>query len=281
MFSQLITNLYFYQECGSFHCYTSLTDIASILIFVSVKYHLFLSFSIFWTLLWLDLRPNNEQALFIFHIYQYLETSLIRGTIFFLLRLLLIKKKKKYFFFYPLSKYINIAVRKIIIILKHNTTESGWNGLAFFCQMMQRWKGELQCSLRDLRCRRKETSYLSVQSGHGNMPLEALQSHWEALGCIVFVVHEWFTHVWLFATPWTIAHHVSLSSTVSWSLLKLKPIESVMPSYHLILCHPLLLPSASGSFPVSQLSAWGGQSTGASASASALPMNIQHWFPLN
>ena len=51
------------------------------------------------------------------------------------------------------------------------------------------------------------------------------------------------SHVRLFATPWTAAHHASLSITNSWSLLKLMSIESVMPSNHLILCHPLLLPS--------------------------------------
>ena len=42
-------------------------------------------------------------------------------------------------------------------------------------------------------------------------------------------------------TPWTAAHLVSLSITNSWSLLKFMSIESVMPSNHLILCHPLLL----------------------------------------
>ena len=47
----------------------------------------------------------------------------------------------------------------------------------------------------------------------------------------------------LFATPWTTAHQASLSLTNSWSLLKLMSIESVMPSNHLILHHPLLLPS--------------------------------------
>ena len=46
----------------------------------------------------------------------------------------------------------------------------------------------------------------------------------------------------LFATPWTAAHQASLSITNSWSLLKLMSIESVMPSNHLILCCPLLLP---------------------------------------
>ena len=44
-----------------------------------------------------------------------------------------------------------------------------------------------------------------------------------------------------FATPWIAAHQASLSITNSWSLLKLMLIESVMPSNHLILCHPLLL----------------------------------------
>ena len=90
--------------------------------------------------------------------------------------------------------------------------------------------------------------------------------------------------VWLFVTPWTAAHQVSLSITDSQSLLKLMPIESVMPSNHLILCCPLLLlPSIFPSirvFSKSQLFASGGQSIGASASTSVLPMNIQNWFPL-
>ena len=48
--------------------------------------------------------------------------------------------------------------------------------------------------------------------------------------------------VCLFVTSWTAAHQASLSITNSWSLLKLMSIESVMPSNHLILCRPLLLP---------------------------------------
>ena len=48
--------------------------------------------------------------------------------------------------------------------------------------------------------------------------------------------------VQLFVTPWTAAHQASLSITNYWSLLKLMSIASVMPSNHLILCHPLLLP---------------------------------------
>ena len=82
-----------------------------------------------------------------------------------------------------------------------------------------------------------------------------------------------------FATPWTTARQASLSITNSWSLLKLMSIESMMPSSHLILCRSLLLlPSsfpASGSFPMSQLFASGGQSIGVSASTSVLPVNTQ------
>ena len=49
------------------------------------------------------------------------------------------------------------------------------------------------------------------------------------------------SRVWLFMTPWVAAHQASLSITNSRSSLKLISIESVMPSSHLFLCHPLLL----------------------------------------
>ena len=49
------------------------------------------------------------------------------------------------------------------------------------------------------------------------------------------------SHIQLFVTPWTAAHQASLSIINSHSLLKLMSIESVMPSSHLILCHPFLL----------------------------------------
>ena len=77
---------------------------------------------------------------------------------------------------------------------------------------------------------------------------------------------------------------LTLCFTISQSLLKLTSIGSVMPSNHLILCHPLfLLPQsfpASESFPRSQLFASGEQSIGASPSALVLPMIIHCWFPL-
>ena len=80
------------------------------------------------------------------------------------------------------------------------------------------------------------------------------------------------------STPGLPVHHQLPEFT------QITSIESVMPSSHLILCHPLLLlppiPPASQSFPMSQLFASGGQSIGVAASASVLPMNTQDWSPL-
>ena len=76
-------------------------------------------------------------------------------------------------------------------------------------------------------------------------------------------------------TPWITARQASLSITNSRSSLKLTSVELVMPSSHLILCRPLLLlppipPGIRVFFPMSQLFAWGGQSTRVSALASLL-----------
>ena len=109
----------------------------------------------------------------------------------------------------------------------------------------------------------------SLQSIHHSVPFRSVQS---------------LSRVWLFATPWIAAHQASLSITNSRSSLKLMSIESVMPSSHLILCRPLLLlpqiPPSIRVFPMSQLFAWGGQSSGVSALASFLPKNTQDWSPL-
>ena len=142
------------------------------------------------------------------------------------------------------------------------------------------------------------------------------------------------SHVWLFATPWTVAHQAPLSMgffqviILEWvATLQSSQISSVqfssvtqscptlydpkdcstpgLPAHHqfpeftqthvhrigdaIQPSYSLSYPSpptfnisfpASGSFPVSQLFSWGGQSIGISASASVLPMNIQDWFPL-
>ena len=109
---------------------------------------------------------------------------------------------------------------------------------------------------------------------------------WEPL---VYNIHKWhsvqsLSHVQLFVTPCTAARQTSLSVTNSWSLLKFTSIQSVMPSNHLILCHPLLLlPSIfprirvfsnESAFLIRWPKYW------SLASTSVLPMNIQDWFPL-
>ena len=65
---------------------------------------------------------------------------------------------------------------------------------------------------------------------------------WGAENQTPFSSVQLLSPVWLFVTPWTAAHQASLSITNSWSLLKFMSIELVMPSNHLILCCPLLLP---------------------------------------
>ena len=77
---------------------------------------------------------------------------------------------------------------------------------------------------------------------------------WASMTRVLFTIPEnqfssvqWLSRVRLFMTPWTAAHQASLSITNSQSLLRLMPIESVMPSNHRILCHPLLL--LSSTFP--------------------------------
>ena len=98
------------------------------------------------------------------------------------------------------------------------------------------------------------------------------------------IVVQWLSRVWLFVTSWTAAHRASLSFTISQGLFKLMFNESVMPSIHLILYCPLVLPPSIflsiRVFPVGQLFTSGGQNIEASVLASVLPMNIQGWFPL-
>ena len=64
--------------------------------------------------------------------------------------------------------------------------------------------------------------------------------HWQA-GSLPLVIVKLLSCVQILVTPWTAAHQSSPSFTISWSLLKLMSVESMMPSNHLILCHPLLL----------------------------------------
>ena len=101
---------------------------------------------------------------------------------------------------------------------------------------------------------------------------------------LAIIIIQLLSHVWLFVTPWTEARQASLSITISWSLLRLMVIESMMPSNHLILCCPLfLLPSIFPSIRVFSseltlhirwLKYWN------FSFASVLLTNIQDWFPL-
>ena len=131
--------------------------------------------------------------------------------------------------------------------------------------------------------------FLSGHSSNASFPLYYLQV-WTHL---LKIIEKNFGHslsvqslscAQLFATPWTAAHQASLSITNSWSVLKIMSIESVMPSNHPSLCCPLLfLPSILPSIRVFSNESvlhikW--PSTGVSASASVLPMNIQDWSPL-
>ena len=90
--------------------------------------------------------------------------------------------------------------------------------------------------------------------------------------------------VWPFVTPWTVAHQASISllfprvCSNSCSLSQCCH-PSVSSSVTPFSCCLQSFP-ASGSFLINQSFVSGGQSTGASALASVLPMNIQHWFPL-
>ena len=89
------------------------------------------------------------------------------------------------------------------------------------------------------------------------------------------------SRVWIFATPRTAARQASLSITNSRSSLRLMSVEWAIPTRHLIpfSSHFQSFP-ASGSFPMSQFFASGGQSIGVSASTSVPAMNIQDWYLL-
>ena len=135
----------------------------------------------------------------------------------------------------------------------------------------------------------------------GNKCLFRSSSHFLIVFCFVLILSYmnclYISHikpllitvvvVWLFVTPWTAAYQDSLSFTISRNLVKLTPTESVMPSNHLILCHPILLLPIFPSIRVfsSELALYKsigtlGQSIGASASALVRLMNIQGWFSL-
>ena len=140
------------------------------------------------------------------------------------------------------------------------------NFIALFVQLLKRWLCNVWLDIVV-----EKNWALSVD----HCQLQALQFLVHLINLLNISSVQSLSRVWLFVTPWIAAPQASLSITNSWSSLRLTYIESVMPSSYLILCRPLfLLPQslpASESFPLSQLFAWGGQSTGVSASASFPP----------
>ena len=96
------------------------------------------------------------------------------------------------------------------------------------------------------------------------------------------LVVQSLSHVGLFATPWTAAHQASLSSPYLLELAQahVHCVHGTIQPPHLLPPPSLFAFSLSQSFLMSQLFTSGGQSIGASTSASVLPMNIQGWFPL-
>ena len=101
---------------------------------------------------------------------------------------------------------------------------------------------------------------------------------------LLSLLFSWPSCVRLFLTPWTLAHQASLSITNCQSSLRLMSIESVIPSNHLILCLPLLLPpsifSSIRDFSNESVLCIRRPKYWSSASASVLPMNIWDWSPL-
>ena len=148
------------------------------------------------------------------------------------------------------------------------------NALVTWCQEPTHWEKKPWC-WEQFRAGWKRVIENKMVGWHYRL-------QWTCCYCCCSVAQ--LNHVWLSATPWTAAHQVSLSFTISQSLRKLMSIvvDAIQPS-HSLLPPSLLLPSifpASGSFPMSRLFTSSGQSIGVSVSVSVLRMNIQGLFPL-
>ena len=106
-----------------------------------------------------------------------------------------------------------------------------WSAILFFLNCLLYWRSkEFPSWLQaDLKC-----SVIPCSPWVTSTPKSTLYS-------VQFSSVQLLSHVWLFVTPWIAAHQASLSITNSQSSLRLTSIETVMPSSHLILCHPLLL----------------------------------------
>ena len=111
----------------------------------------------------------------------------------------------------------------------HSITLCPWRAVTkFISQSHVLIKGKLQCAMLF-----QASGSLHIPSACNYLP--------NSLHLLQFRSVQLLSHVWLFVTPWTVAHEAFLYITNSRSLLKLMSIELVMPSNHLIFCHPLLL----------------------------------------
>ena len=124
--------------------------------------------------------------------------------------------------------------------------------------------------------------FLVLLRNHCHTSLCKSEAHGRMVRFTYIVVVQSLSCVWLFVTPWTAAPQASLSFTVSWSLLKLVSIESMVPSNHLILCCPLLLlPSLSPSIHIRWPNYWSFNfSISPSSESSGLISFRIDWFDL-
>ena len=113
---------------------------------------------------------------------------------------------------------------------------------------------------------------------------DPLEKEMATYSCILALLFSLLSRVPLFVTPWTAGCWASLSFTISQTCSNSCPLSQwclpTISSFIIPFSSCLQSFPASGSFPVSQFFASGGQSIGASASTSVLWMNIQDWFPL-
>ena len=194
------------------------------------------------------------------------------------------------------------------------TPQGCWRGA--ICPMspisvsFKHWCRSSCCRQHSQSCRRQFSNTWGLESCPGHHPVLFREVRVLCIGAASAKMHWNHTvlqlpsRVWLFATPWTAAHQASLFLTISWSFLPhglqhtRLPCPSPSPGVcsnscplsqwcYLTISSSVTLFSfclqsfpASGSFPMSRLFTSGGQSIGASASASVLPMNIQGWFLL-
>ena len=126
-----------------------------------------------------------------------------------------------------------------------------------------------------------KNTYNSIKKRQSNLKMSRDLNEYFSKYVYIYIQ---FSRVQLFMTPWTAARQASPSITNSWSLPKPCPLwrwchPTISFSVNPFSSSPQSFP-ASGSFPMSQLFASGGQSIGVSASTSVLPMNSQDWSPL-